>query len=163
MGIGCRAKVWVRSVHLWLRHPWALFLAEALRWLASRSVPHQSAPKCTKRTRESLPVWLQGTSCRPAPHAAKTSVRVIGGCRGRGACSSGNRGPEMAFGNTEERLSQFGNKRQILNAIREHYLMKRNFLGIGFWRSLPDSCSRGRRSTLVRAYTPAKKKPSRAG
>ena len=31
----------------------------------------------------------------------------------------------MAFGNTEERLSQFGNKRQILNAIREHYLMKR--------------------------------------
>ena len=31
----------------------------------------------------------------------------------------------MAFGNAEERLSQFGNKRQILNAIREHYLMKR--------------------------------------
>ena len=40
-------------------------------------------------------------------------------------CSSGNRGPEMAFGNTEERLSQFGDKWQILNAIREHYLMKR--------------------------------------
>ena len=31
----------------------------------------------------------------------------------------------MVFGNTEERLSQFGNKWQILNAIRKHYLMKR--------------------------------------
>ena len=31
----------------------------------------------------------------------------------------------MAFGDTEERLSQFGDKWQILNAIREHYLMKR--------------------------------------
>ena len=48
---------------------------------------------------------------------------------------------EMAFGNTEERLSQFGNERQILNAIREHYLMKREadhgsqLFGIGFfWR-----------------------------
>ena len=40
-------------------------------------------------------------------------------------CSSGNRGPEMVFGDTEERLSQFGDKWQILNAIREHYLMKR--------------------------------------
>ena len=35
------------------------------------------------------------------------------------------RGPEMVFGDTEERLSQFGDKWQILNAIREHYLMKR--------------------------------------
>ena len=40
-------------------------------------------------------------------------------------CSSGNRGLEMVFGDTEERLSQFGDKWQILNAIREHYLMKR--------------------------------------
>ena len=31
----------------------------------------------------------------------------------------------MVFGDTEERLSQFGDKWQILNAIREHYLMKR--------------------------------------
>ena len=49
----------------------------------------------------------------------------VRGSSARLPCSSGNRGPEMAFGNTEERLSQFGNKRQILNAIREHYLMKR--------------------------------------
>ena len=35
------------------------------------------------------------------------------------------RGPEKGFGDTEERLSQFGDKWQILNAIREHYLMKR--------------------------------------
>ena len=45
----------------------------------------------------------------------------------------------MVFGDTEERLSQFGDKWQILNAIREHYLMKReadhgcNFLGVGFF------------------------------
>ena len=31
----------------------------------------------------------------------------------------------MVFGDTEERLSQFGDKWQLLNAIREHYLMKR--------------------------------------
>ena len=35
----------------------------------------------------------------------------------------------MVFGDTEERLSQFGDKWQILNAIREHYLMKRSNRG----------------------------------
>ena len=49
----------------------------------------------------------------------------------------------MAFGNTEERLSQFGNKRQILNAIREHYLMKREAdhgcnIFIGFFTRLAE-------------------------
>ena len=45
----------------------------------------------------------------------------------------------MVFGDTEERLSQFGDEWQILNAIREHYLMKREadhgsqlFLGSDF-------------------------------
>ena len=50
---------------------------------------------------------------------------LVRGSSARLPCSSGNRGPEMAFGDTEERLSQFGDKWQILNAIREHYLMKR--------------------------------------
>ena len=50
---------------------------------------------------------------------------LVRGSSARQPRSSGNRGPEMVFGDTEERLSQFGNKRQILNAIREHYLMKR--------------------------------------
>ena len=61
---------------------------------------------------------------RDAGPAASRSI-LVHCSSARQPRSSGNRGPEMVFGNTEERLSQFGNKRQILNAIREHYLMKR--------------------------------------
>ena len=69
----------------------------------------------------------------------------------------------MAFGDTEERLSQFGDKWHILNAIREHYLMKReadhiatflgsDFLGLGLQSFTPASqyiCTAARRANLV--------------
>ena len=47
---------------------------------------------------------------------------LVRGSSARLPCSSGNRGPEMAFGDTEERLSQFGDKWQILALGGEHAL-----------------------------------------
>ena len=142
-----------------------LLQAEVHRVAAGQGRALVSASATTKSVRSG---WRKAVTVRPWPERAQHEHRhvlspVVSKCpillrcsSARLPCSSGNRGPEMVFGDTEERLSQFGDKWQILNAIREHYLMKReaDHGSQLFWDRKKRNCasrSNGRNSTCCLA------------